>query len=56
MTTGTTIKSRDRDVILQALAAGVVPKTGLRHVQVGRAAEVGALVRDIDRLSDGGAA
>lgn len=55
MTTGT-IKARDRDVILQALAAGVVPKTGLRHVQVGRAAEVGALVRDIDRIADGGAA
>lgn len=56
MTSPVTIKSRDRDVILQALAAGVVPRTGLRHVQVGRAAEVGALVRDIDRLSDGGAA
>ncbi|TPN35253.1 ATP-binding protein [Mesorhizobium sp. B1-1-6] len=56
MTAETTIKARDRDVILQALAAGVVPKTGLRHVQVGRIAEVGALVRDIDRLSDGGAA
>ncbi|KUM26339.1 ATP-binding protein [Mesorhizobium loti] len=56
MTTVTTIKTRDRDAILQALAAGVVPKTGLRHVQVGRAAEVGALVRDIDRICDGGAA
>jgi hypothetical protein len=54
--TGKAIRPRDRDVILQALAAGVVPRTGLRHVQVGRAAEVGALVRDIDRLSDGGAA
>ncbi|MDN2583393.1 ATP-binding protein [Aquibium sp. ELW1220] len=56
MTKATHIKPRDRDVILQALAAGVVPRTGLRHVQVGRAAEVGALVRDIDRLADGGAA
>ncbi|MGB3643427.1 MAG: ATP-binding protein [Mesorhizobium sp.] len=54
--TARTIRPRDRDVILQALAAGVVPRTGLRHVQVGRAAEVGALVRDIDRLSDSGAA
>jgi hypothetical protein len=50
------IKPRDRDTILQALAAGVVPRTGLRHVQVGRAAEVAALVRDIDRIADGGAA
>lgn len=56
MSNTTPIKARDRDVILQALAAGVVPRTGLRHVQVGRAAEVGALVRDIDRLADGGSA
>ncbi|KQQ85679.1 ATP-binding protein [Aureimonas sp. Leaf324] len=50
------IKSRDRDTILQALSAGVVPRVGLRHVQVGRAGEVGALVRDIDRIADGGSA
>jgi len=48
------IKVRDRDVILQALAAGVVPRTGLRHIQVGRAAEVGALIRDIDRITETG--
>lgn len=52
----TTIRPRDRDTILQALAAGVVPRTGLRHIQVGRAAEVGALVKDIDRIAEGGAA
>jgi hypothetical protein len=52
----TPIRPRDRDTILQALAAGVVPRTGLRHIQVGRAGEIGALVRDIDRISDGGAA
>lgn len=56
MTTQTPIRSRDRDVILHALAAGVVPRTGLRHVQVGRAAEVAALVRDIDRICDNGSA
>lgn len=50
------IKPRDRDVILQALSAGVVPRAGLRHIQVGRAAEVGALVRDIDRIADSGSA
>lgn len=52
----TPIRSRDRDTILQALSAGVVPRTGLRHIQVGRAGEIGALVKDIDRISDGGAA
>src|ERR1700704_2115402 len=50
------IRPRERDTILQALAAGVVPRTGLRHIQVGRASEVSALVRDIDRIADGGAA
>ncbi len=50
------IKAKDRDVILQALSAGVVPRVGLRHVQVGRAGEISALVRDIDRIADGGSA
>jgi hypothetical protein len=54
--TATPIKSRDRDTIMQALAAGVVPRTGLQHIQVGRAAEVGALVRDIDRIAENGSA
>ena len=56
MTTTAPLKTRDRDTILQALAAGVVPRTGLAHIQVGRAGEVGALVRDIDRIADGGSA
>jgi hypothetical protein len=50
------LRPRDRDTILQALAAGVVPRTGLAHVQVGRAGEVAALVRDIDRIADAGSA
>lgn len=49
------IRPRDKETILQALSAGVVPRAGLRHVQVGRAAEIGALVRDIDRMAEGGA-
>lgn len=56
MTEATPIKPKDRDTILQALSAGVVPRIGLRHIQVGRAAEVGAVVRDIDRIADGGSA
>lgn len=50
------IRPRERDAILQSLRAGVVPRTGLRHIQVGRAAEVEALVADIDRIADGGSA
>lgn len=50
------IRPRDRDAILQSLAAGVVPRRGHQHIQVGRADEVGALLRDIERIEDGGAA
>ena len=56
MSTQKPIRAKDKDTILQALAAGVVPRTGLQHIQVGRAGEVSALVRDIDRIADGGAA
>ena len=50
------LKPRERDAIVQALRAGVVPKLGLRHIQVGRAREIEELVRDIDRIADGGSA
>ena len=48
------IKPRERDTIVQALAAGVVPRLGLQHIQVGRSLEIGALIKDIDRIADGG--
>lgn len=50
------IKSKDRDAIIQALNAGVVPRLGLHHVQVGRAAEIAAVVRDAERIADEGSA
>jgi hypothetical protein len=56
LTTATPIRPRERDALLQSLRAGVVPRVGQRHVQVGRAAEVQALVGDIDRIADGGSA
>jgi hypothetical protein len=52
----TTIRPRERDAIMQALRAGVVPRLGQQHIQVGRAQEVSALLRDIDRIADGGSA
>lgn len=52
----TKIKRRERDTIIQALKAGVVPKLGLRHIQVGRAREIEELLRDIERIGEGGAA
>lgn len=50
------IRPRERDAILQSLRAGVVPRRGQQHIQVGRAEEVSALVADIKRISDGGSA
>jgi hypothetical protein len=50
------MKPRERATIIQALAAGVVPKIGLPYIQVGRAAEIAALLHDIERVSDGGSA
>lgn len=50
------LKPRERDAIVQALRAGVVPKLGLRHLQVGRALEIEELVKDVDRIADGGSA
>ena len=34
------IRPRERDAIIQALSAGVVPRMGLKFVQVGRLREV----------------
>ena len=50
------IKPRERNAIVQALRAGVVPKLGLQHIQVGRAREIEELVGDIERIAEGGAA
>lgn len=50
------IKPRERTAILQSLAAGVVPKVGLHHVQVGRKRELEALLADLSRIEEGGAA
>lgn len=56
MTTGTKIKTKDRDVVIQSLRAGVVPRSGQHLIQVGRLQELEALTKDIDRIGDGGSA
>ncbi len=48
------IKAKDRDTVIQALRAGVVPRVGLRHVQVGRAREVQEIIKDVARVKEGG--
>ncbi len=51
-----TIKAPERDAVIQALRSGVVPRTGLRHVQVGRSGEVGQVIADVARIASGGSA
>ncbi len=50
------IPSRERDPAIQALRAGVVPRAGIRHVQVGRLLEVKEVIKDISRIAEGGSA
>jgi hypothetical protein len=49
------IRPRERDAIVTSLRAGMVPRLGQQHIQVGRAAELRAAIHDIDRIADGGA-
>lgn len=51
-----TIKAKERDAVVQALRAGVVPRLGLRHVQVGRVREIEEMIRDVSRIADGSSA
>ena len=49
------IRQKDRDLIVQALRAGVVPRTGQQYIQVSRAREVEVMLKDIERIGQGGA-
>lgn len=53
---GKKIRSKERDAIIQSLKAGVTPKVGIQHIQVGRINELKALINDIERIADGGSA
>lgn len=55
MSTTARLRPRERESIIQSLRAGVTPRTGLQHIQVGRAKEVSALLKDIENVIDGGA-
>ena len=50
------LRPRERDSIIQSLRAGVTPRAGIQHIQVGRIHEVEALLKDIERIADGGSA
>ncbi|WP_164553129.1 BREX system ATP-binding domain-containing protein, partial [Pseudomonas viridiflava] len=42
--------------VIQSLRAGVVPRVGQHLIQVGRVGELDALIKDINRLAEGGSA
>ncbi|HVU15824.1 MAG TPA: ATP-binding protein [Candidatus Didemnitutus sp.] len=50
------IKPRDRDILIQALRTGVVPRVGQHLIQVGRVNEIDALLKNLDSIADGGTA
>lgn len=50
------IREKERAAILSSLGAGVVPSLGLHLIQVGRKSELEALIRDFERVEQGGAA
>lgn len=50
------IRTKERDAIIQSLKTGVTPKIGIQHIQVGRVNELKAMIQDIKRIEDGGAA
>lgn len=50
------IRAKERDAIIQSLKAGVTPKVGIQYIQVGRVNELKAMIQDIQRIEDGGAA
>jgi hypothetical protein len=48
------IRLKERDSLIQALRAGVVPRAGQHLIQVGRLKEIEGILKDIDRIADGG--
>jgi hypothetical protein len=55
MNTIPAIKPTEREAILQSLRAGVVPRRGQQHIQVGRQTELQMLIRDVEHVNGGGA-
>jgi hypothetical protein len=50
------IKAKNRDTVIQSLQAGVVPRRGQHLIQVGRVEETKAIIRDLERIAEGGSA
>ena len=50
------VPKRILDLLINALAAGVVPRLGSPYVAIGRSEETEALLSDLKSVSDGGSA
>lgn len=53
---GAKISQKESATILNSLFSGVVPRIGLLHIAVGRKNEVDTFLKDLETISDGGAA
>ena len=49
------IPKRIASAVINSLKGGVVPRTGLPYITVGRKSEIDALLHDVDIIADGGA-
>lgn len=49
------IKPREKVAIIESLKAGIVPKIGLRHIQVGRKGEINEIINDLNIVLNDGA-
>ena len=50
------IPKRISGAILNSLAAGVVPRTGLEYIAIGRTHEIAAMLGDLETVESGGSA
>ena len=48
------IPKRILNSLLSSMAAGVVPRSGARYIAIGRTAEIAAICRDLENVSEGG--
>ena len=48
------IKTKEREIIIQSLRSGVVPRLGLQHIQVGRNDELKSFISNIATIANGG--
>lgn len=48
------IKTKEREIIIQSLRSGVVPRLGLQHIQVGRSNELKSFISNITTIANGG--